>query len=222
VTLTGVPEQLNPNTNAVMTQADPNGSAVNPTMLYVNGNITGLTGPYSGSNQQAAIQNDVGITVSASGSVTITGDLEYVQSSLPVTIPADASVSTSNAGVLGVYTNGNITLEPHSSNGELTVDGSLAALSGQTGSSATSGFETQSSCGSNPCISTWTIVGGRAEDQAHSVSIGAGNTYYDTRFNNNFGPPWFPTAVPQAGTPNWPSTQKVSVSRASWAETSRP
>ncbi|HXC32187.1 MAG TPA: hypothetical protein VNZ56_06910 [Verrucomicrobiae bacterium] len=222
VTLTGVPEQLNPNTNAVMTQSDPNGSAVNPTMLYVNGSITGLTGPYSGSNPQAAVQNDVGITVAASGSVTITGDLEYVQSSLPVTIPADASVSSSNAGVLGVYTNGNITLEPHSSNGELTVDGSLAALSGQTGSSATSGFETQSSCGSNPCISTWTIVGGRAEDQAHSVSIGAGNTYYDTRFNNNFGPPWFPTAVPQAGTPNWPSSQKVSVTRSSWAETSRP
>jgi hypothetical protein len=220
--LSGVPEQLNPNTGAVMTQTDPNGSIVNPTLLYVNGQITGLTGPYSGSNPQAAIQNDVGITIASPNNITITGDLEYVQSSLPVTIPADASVSTSNAGVLGIYTNGNINLDPHTSGGELTVDGSLAALSGQTGSSATSGFETQTSSGSSTSISTWTIVGGRAEDQAHGVNIGAGNTYYDTRFGNNFGPPWFPNAVPQPGTVSIPASQKISVSRAAWAETSRP
>lgn len=216
LSLAGVPEQLNPNGGAVINQPDPNGSIVNPTLLYVNGNITGLTGPYNSSNNPlAAVQNDVGITVAASGNVSITGDLEYVQSSLPVTIPADASVSTSNAGVLGVFTNGNINLYPDPK-GNLTVDGSLAALSGNV-TSGTSGFATPGGS-----INTWTIVGGRAEDQAHSVNIGAGNTYYDTRFNNNFGPPWFPTAVPQAGTVSVPASQKITVSRAAWAETSRP
>ncbi len=213
LTLTGIPEQLNPNNQTVMTQQDPSGNTVNPTLVYVNGNITSLSG---------TVQNDMGITVTAgnitggaSPNISITGDLTY--ESAPVTIPADTLISNSNAGVLGVYTTGNINLSPDS-HGNLTVDASLAALSGTTDGSGTSGFYTQTSSGQSTSIGTWTIVGGRAEDQAHGVNISQGNTYYDRRFADNFGPPFFPTAVPQAGTNAISSSSQITVSRTSWAE----
>ena len=117
---------------------------------------------------------------------------------------------STNAGVLGIYTNGNINLYPNPQ-GNLTVNASLAALG-----SGTSGFSTPAGG-----INTWTIVGGRAEDQAHSVNIGAGNTYYDQRFANNFGPPWFPTAVPQPGQLATPSSETITVTRTSWKEVNR-
>jgi hypothetical protein len=202
-TLTGVPAQLDPNSGAVMTQQDPSGSTVSPTMLYVNGQISGLSG---------TVQNNTGVTISASSDISITGNVTYASS--PVSIPSDTLNSSSNAGVLGIYTNGNINLYP-GSGGDLTVNASLAALSGVTG--GTSGFNTPGGS-----IGTWTIVGGRAEDQAHSVNISTGNTYYDRRFaSGSFGPPWFPTAVPQPGTTTVPPTESMSISRTSWQEVSR-
>lgn len=211
-TLQGVPTQLDPNTGAPVTQTDPSGNAVSPTLIYVNGQITGLSG---------TVQNDSGITVAAAGDISVTGDLTYAQS--PVSIPSDALNSSTDAGVLGIYTTGNINLYADSS-GNLTVDASLAALSGAATGSGTSGFETpgrsQRSCGDSIC--TWTIVGGRSEDQAHGVSIGQGNTYYDQRFaTGKFGPPWFPTAIPQAGAPSVNPNQQTTVSRTLWQELNR-
>jgi hypothetical protein len=202
----GAPQQLDPNSGLPVVQTDPSGNAVSPTLVYVNGQITGMSG---------TVQNNTGITVAASNNISITGDVTYLQS--PVAIPSDTLNSTSNAGVLGIYTTGNINLYPNSSGsnkGNLTVDASLAALSGQT--NGTSGFATPGGS-----IGTWTIVGGRSEDQAHGVSISTGNTYYDRRFLNNFGPPWFPTAVPQPGQAPIPSSASISVNRTSWAENSR-
>ena len=205
--LQGVPEQLNPNTGAQMTMnGTSTGDAVSPTLIYVNGQITGLSG---------TVQNNTGITVAASSDVSITGDLTY--SSQPISVPADTLNSSTNAGVLGVYTNGNINLYPNSSGsnrGNLTVDASLAAIGGSTGNA---GFETPGNS-----IGTWTIIGGRSEDHAHSVSISTGNTYYDLRLANNFGPPWFPTAVPQAGqVAIAPSAPTLTVVRTSWTENNR-
>ncbi len=202
--LQGVPSQLDPNTGLPVTQTDPSGNPVDPTLVYVNGQITGLSG---------TVQNNTGITVAASNNVSITGDLTYLQS--PVSVPADTLNASTNAGVLGIYTNGNINLYPNSSGtnkGNLTVDASLAAIG-----SGTSGFETPGGA-----INTWTIVGGRSEDQAHSVKISTGNTYYDRRFANNFGPPWFPTAVPQPGVNAIPASQSMTVTRNSWQEVNRP
>ncbi len=212
--LQGVPTQVNSSGLAMSNTEGVNGNTVNPTLVYVNGNVTGLTGTYdSNNNPLPAIQDNVGVTVVGSSSVSITGDLTYKSS--PVSVPADTLNTSTNAGVLGVYTTGNINLSPDP-NGNLTVNGSLAALSGQTGSSANSGFATP-----GRSIGTWTIVGGRSEDHAHSVSIGTGNTYYDRRFANNFGPPWFPTAVPQAGSPAVSSSSQTTVTRTSWAEVNR-
>ena len=213
VIIQGVPSQLDPTTGMPVTETDPSGNVVNPTLIYVNGSITGLTGTYTGSHSTIvpAIQDATGITIAASGDVSITGDLTYAH--LPVSVPSDASVSGANSGVLGVYTNGNINLYPDPS-GNLTVDGSLAAIGGSTGNS---GFETPGGS-----IGTWTIVGGRSEDHAHSVSIGTGNTYFDTRFGANFGPPWFPTGVPQAAAAAIAATPpQVIVTRGAWAEVNR-
>ena len=200
LTLQGAPQQLDPNTGSPIIQTDPSGSVVNPTLVYVNGQITGLKG---------TVQNDTGINITASIDVSITGDLTYAQA--PVTIPSDALNSSTDAGVLGIYTNGIINLNPNSSGsnkGNLTVDASLAAIG-----SGTSGFETPGTA-----INTWTIVGGRSEDQAHSVSITSGNTYYDQRFAGNFGPPWFPTAVPQPGAGAIGASQSITLERTSWQE----
>ncbi|HYM07205.1 MAG TPA: hypothetical protein VEU11_11655 [Terriglobales bacterium] len=212
VVIQGVPAQLNPTTGLPMTETDPSGAVVNPTLIYVNGNITGLTGTYgSGSSIIPAIQDDTGVTIAASGDVSITGDITYAH--LPVSMTTDAPVANANSGVLGVYTNGNINLSAHSNGGNLTVDASLAAIGGATGNS---GFATPGSIG------TWTIVGGRSEDHAHSVNIGAGNTVFDTRFGPTFGPPWFPTGVPTAAAPGIPATPpQVIVTRGAWGEVGR-
>jgi hypothetical protein len=210
--LAGVPAQLDPNTGSAMSESNPSGAVVNPTLVYVNGAVTGLTGNYdSHNNPLAAIQDNTGVTIASSGAVSITGDITYAH--LPVSVPSDAPVSGTNAGVFGVYTNQNISLYPDP-NGDLTVNGSLAAIGGSNGNS---GFATPGGS-----IGNWTIVGGRSEDHAHGVSIGSGNTYFDTRFANNFGPPWFPTAVPLAGAPAIPATPpQVLVNRGAWAEVNR-
>jgi hypothetical protein len=199
LSLQGVPTQLDPTSGQQIVQLDPSGAPVNPTLVYVTGQVTGLSG---------TVQNNTGITVASQSNVSITGDITYLQS--PVAVPADTLNSATNAGVLGVFTNGNINLYPNAQ-GDLNVNGSLAALG-----SGTSGFATPGGG-----IGTWTIVGGRAEDQAHSVNISAGNTYYDQRFANNFGPPWFPTAVPQPGQLPTPSSQNITVMRTSWKEWGR-
>jgi hypothetical protein len=199
LSLQGAPSQLDPTTGQPIVQKDPSGNPVNPTLVYVNGQVSGLSG---------TIQNNAGITVAASNDVSITGDLTYSQS--PVSVPSDTLNSSTDAGVLGIFTNGNINLYPDSQ-GNLNVNASLAAIGG-----GNSGFATPGGS-----IDTWTIIGGRAEDQAHSVKIGAGNTYYDQRFANNFGPPWFPTAVPQPGQVPSPASQTITVTRTSWQEVGR-
>lgn len=208
LTMSGIPQQLNPTTGQQIIQNDPSGNPVNPTMIYVNGQITGMSG---------TVQNNTGITVTATTGVDITGNITYLQQPVSST---DVLNSSTNAGVLGIYTQGNISLSA-GTGGNLTVDASLAALSGN-GLSGTSGFETAGStqsCGYQVC--NWTIVGGRSEDQAHGVSLGSGNTLYDQRFAGNFGPPWFPTATVSQAAPSIGSSSGITVTRTSWIENSR-
>ena len=56
------------------TQNDPATGAVprDATMLYVNGNITSLSGPGQG---VAAIQDGTALTITAENNVTVTGDI---------------------------------------------------------------------------------------------------------------------------------------------------
>ena len=201
VTLQGVPTQLDPNTGAPITQTDPSGNPVDPTMVYVNGTITGLSG---------TVQNNTGVTITGTSNIDINGNLTYAQE--PVSVPSDTLSSTTNAGVIGVYTaTGNIVLSSPYSNNNLEVDGSLAAIGG--------------SCASNSCgftvsgsINTFNNVGGQIQTNIFSANMSAENTYYDGRFANNFGPPWFPTAVPQPGVAPVPTAGSGAVLRTSWRE----
>jgi hypothetical protein len=189
VNLTGVPDNL--------TSGTPSAA----TMLYVNGDITGLTGPGQG---KAGIQDGVQMTIAAAGDVDITGDLIYAHE--PVTLnTSDSLVASGDYNqVLGIFTaGGNINLSSPYSNNNLETDASLAAINSNSSwcsSNSKCGFGTPSDT-----INTWTIVGGRIESYAHSVSISQGNTYFDRRFTSKagFAPPWFPsTTLPQVDIQN--------------------
>jgi hypothetical protein len=183
-------------TTRVLTGVPMNNTGGTPqpgTMLYVDGTITGLKGPGQG---QPAIQDHSQITVSGAGDINITGDLIYKHE--PVTLDGSATYIPGNDfdQVLGVFTNhGNINLDSPYSNNNLQTDASLAAINSTCpGGSSSCGFHTNSS------INTWTIVGGRIENYAHSVSISHGNTYFDRRFTlrQGFAPPWFPSTLVDA------------------------
>jgi len=213
-TLTGVPM------NYGSSPASP------ATLLYVNGTVTGLTGPGQG---LAAIQDHSQVSVVASGSINITGDLIYAHE--PVTEnTSDTLISGNNYNqVLGIFTtNGDIILNSPYSNGNLETDASLAAINSSCTSSssnsvcgiATTGSNSSCGGGVSAQICTWTTVGGRIESNAHPVSIHQANTYFDRRFTSvpGFAPPWFPsTTVPAQDLTQFAApTSGASFQRFSW------
>ena len=192
------------------------------TMLYVNGNISSLSGTGQG---VPGIQDYNAITITANGEVDITGDLIYktepVTSSanqvVPGTSPACCNGSPAdtlipghdNGQVFGIFTtNGNIVFDSNYSNNNLEVDGSMAAIAqGQNW-----GF------GTNGSVNILTNVGGRIENQAHTVNMNAFNIYFDRRFvtNTGFAPPWFPSTTISSTGPAMTANPAVSVKRVQW------
>jgi hypothetical protein len=210
--LTGVPQNpANPLIPSVAT----------PTMLYVDGSITGLTGPAEG---QAAIQNNFMVSIASSNNISITGDLKYATE--PVTLnTADTlllpqtetqnSTCTNCFQTLGVFTaNGTINLNSPYADHNIETDGALAAIG--------------SGCPNNSCgftntgnINTWTNVGGQIQSNQFVCTIQTANTFYDQRFtqwaNIGFAPPWFPsTSTTGNYTPGTP-TKTPTQQRTSWA-----
>jgi hypothetical protein len=192
------------------------GTPVEGAMLYVDGDITGLTGPGQGT---ASIQDYYGTTISANGDINITGDLIYKHE--PVTLnTSDTLVSGNDYNqVLGLYTaNGNIVITSPYGNNNLETDASLAAIASPCpGGSSSCGFATVSGG-----VNTWTIVGGQIQSNVHSVSISTRNTWFDRRFasrTDGFAPPFFPsTTVPGtaiSGTPTAPKVQPTT-QRMTW------
>jgi hypothetical protein len=189
-----------------------NGMTTPATMVYVDGNIgnsssnTGLSGPGQG---RAAIQNNAQVTVTADGSVNVTGDLLY--STPPINIPADtiAVPSSTNSEVLGIFTaNGNVNLDNQQSNGNIEIDASVATI-------ATGGSGGLVNTGN--AINTLTIVGGRIQNTIQNIGATTRNVWFDRRFaQGNFAPPWFPstTVVPLATETN--SGAKTTFARTSW------
>lgn len=189
------------------------------TMLYVNGNITGLSGPGEG---VPAIQNGTALTITAAGSVTITGDILYktepvtltqTQTTDPVTgqtitLPADTLLPNNNTGQsLGIFTaSGNINLKNGQADGNLEIDASMATISqGGSGGLTNTGN----------LINTLTIVGGRIQNTIQNINTTTRNVFFDRRYGQGFSPPWFPsTSVTIA--PGTPPTFTTSVSRTQW------
>ena len=219
-TINGVPKQYDPNSPGLVPEVSSYSPQGDATMLYVNGSITGLTGPYSGNNIQPAIQDGTLLTIATQGDVNITGDVTYKES--PVTlsatssIPVDTLISTNgNAGVLGIVTGGgninlDITNDPAARCGGCTpnieVDGSLAAMSTAPGEG---GF-----LQSGPEINTFNNTGGQIQGNIYGANIDIENTYYDRRFSNGVLPPWFPSTSITGG--GGAVTYSSSSSRQQW------
>ena len=201
--IAGVPNQLDPSTGSVQRDA---------TMLYVNGNITSLSGPGQG---QPAISDSTALTITAASNVTVTGDILYktppvteTQNQIPNS-PADTLIPGNDHGqVLGIFTaKGDIQLNNSQSNGNLEIDGSLATISqGGTGGLVNVGNS----------INTLSIVGGRIQNNIKNIGATTRNVFYDRRFaQNNFSPPWYPSTTLASTAPT--AAQYVpTVQRLKW------
>lgn len=187
--------------DGVPMQRDPLLPPTDQTMLYVNGSITGLTGPHDGSgNSLPAINDNSAVTITAASNVAITGDIKY--KTQPVTtsatqIPglgADALIpGNDHQQVLGIYTaGGDIQLnnsQPNiggKANTNLEIDASVATLAnGGTGGIVNTGS----------AITNLNIVGGRIQNTIKNINASTRNVFFDRRFSTSFSPPWFPSTT---------------------------
>ena len=202
-TIVGVPVQLDPTTGAFQRDA---------TMLYVDGNITALSGPGQG---QAALSDNTALTITAASNVTVTGDLLYTskpvtttQNQIPNT-PADTLIPGNDHGqALGIFTStGDIQMNNSQSNGNLEIDASIATIS-QNGTGGLTNI--------GSTINTLTILGGRIQNNIKNINTTTRNVFFDRRYaQNNFSPPWFPstTVTSTAGTV---ASYTPSVQRLKW------
>ena len=204
------------------------------TMVYVDGNITGLTGPGEG---QGAIQDNAMITLTAAGSVTATGDVLYKTE--PVTYTQNQIVPGSNPPccsgtpmdtlipgvqnmnqVLGIYTaTGNFVLANTQGDQNIQIDGSIATLSQQDSSNCNGGDGGFLNTGGH--INAFNNVGGQIQSCIYGADINVENIWFDRRFTARagFAPPWFPSTSIQQGGP-LPSNVTTKVQRVQWLNTS--
>lgn len=210
-TISGVPQQV-----------DPSGlGSTDATMLYVNGNITALSGPTQPTPTKSnpspaplpAVNNGTELTITAASNITVTGDIRYA--SEPVTMtgtPPDQLIPANDTHqVLGIFTaNGNVQLNNLQTSGNLEIDASIATISAKgSGGIVNIGSNTSG---------TLTIVGGRIQNTIQNIAFANRNVFFDRRFlKGGFAPPWFPstTVQPGAGATNPIFSQPV-VQRTQW------
>jgi Tfp pilus assembly protein PilX len=208
-TISGVPSQYDPATGSKMGY---------DTMLYVDGNISGLSGPGQGS---AAINDGTALTITAAKNVTLTGDLLY--KSPPVTLtangttPADSLIPANDHGqTLGIFTStGDIILNDTQINpktgkfdGNMEIDASLATIS----SGGTGGLTNP-----NAQLQQLTIVGGRIQNNIKNINTVTRNVLFDVRYaNGNFSPPWFPSTNVSLGGLKSATFNPPTIQRLSW------
>jgi len=190
-------------------------------MIYVDGAITGMSGPGEG---VGAIQDGAAVTIVALNDINITGDVDYKTEPVTVTqnqIPGLPNVATLIPGNdhnqdLGIFTaNGNIILSSPYSDDNLEVDGAQAVI-GTNCASWSCGFLV------NGCINTFNNVGGQMQTNIFGACLNTENTYYDRRYTSRpgFGPPWFPstTITNTSSTTTTPPT--LTTQRTSWVASS--
>ena len=184
------------------------------TMLYVNGQISSLSGPGQG---KPAINDGTALTITAASNVTITGDILY--KSEPVygapppgpaasaQHPIDTLTGNDTGQALGIFTaTGDIQMKNGQANGNLEIDASLATMS----ASGTGGL---TNIGNQ--IQTLTIVGGRIQNNIKNINAVQRNVLFDQRFANGFAPPWFPSTGIAKGT-NGANLNRPVVTRLQW------
>jgi len=186
-------------------------------LLYVNGNITSLSGPGQG---QPAINDFTALTITAANNVTITGDILYKSEPVTLTsttqngqtIPPDQPIpANDHHQALGIYTaTGDIQLNNSQSNNNLEVDASLATIS-QGGSGGLTNTGNQ--------INTHTIVGGRIQNNIKNINTVTRNVFFDRRFGGSFAPPFFPSTTVTNGTIS-STTPIIKPQRVQWVDQS--
>ena len=220
VPITGVPQQFDTSHNQMSNVPNSNTTS---TMLYVDGQITSLSGPGEG---VAAVNDGNAVTITAAGNVYITGDIRY--KSQPVTTtqndpranppgcqgsacntPADTLIPGNDTKqALGIYTaNGDIVLNNKQSSGNLEIDASVAAIAnGGSGGLVNNGN----------AINQLTIIGGRIQNNIKNINTTTRNVFFDRRYlQSTFAPPWFPsTTVTPAGLDS--GKPKVTFQRTEW------
>ncbi len=200
--MTGLPENMS------------GSSPVEGCMVYVTGNIssnpssntpTGLSGPSSG----AAIQDGSGVTITAGGTISVTGNITYTTEPVVLT-PADTSTGLVGGNVLGIFTTGgNIQFQPPSNVSSMEVDASMATINANHNAYGLTATWNS--------IGTLNIVGGRVQNTAlNGSSLGARNIYFDQRFAGGFAPPWFPTTTISTTTTYTAAVQAPTINRVSW------
>ncbi|HEV7675772.1 MAG TPA: PilX N-terminal domain-containing pilus assembly protein [Candidatus Angelobacter sp.] len=201
--ISGVPHQFDPTAGTDLGY---------DTMLYVDGNITSLSGPGQG---KPAIQDGNALTITAANNVTITGDLLYKNEpvygapSNPATAahPIDTLTGNDSGQALGIFTaSGDIQLKNGQANGNLEIDASMATISA-AGTGGLTNIGNQ--------IQTLTIVGGRIQNNIKNINAVQRNVLFDQRFANDFAPPWFPSTGIAKGT-NGANLNKPVVTRLQW------
>jgi hypothetical protein len=158
----------------------------NGTIVYVQGNVNALSG---------TLQQNEQTTIAASGTITITGNVQYQS-------PPNPSDPTSNpTNVLGLYSSGGDIVIGSSAPNNVTIQAVLMA--GSAGSSyhssvTVAGYNTGSPRG------TVNLLGGMIEKyygafgtfnaQTGTMQTGYGRNFtFDTRMGRGFNPPYFPT-----------------------------
>jgi hypothetical protein len=203
LTISGVPHQFDPTAGTDLGY---------DTMLYVDGNLTKLTGPGQG---KPAINDGTALTITAADNVTITGDLLYKSEpvygapSNPATAahPIDTLTGNDTGQALGIFTaKGDIQLNNSQSNGNLEIDASLATISA-TGTGGLTNIGSQ--------IQTLTIVGGRIQNNIKNINSVQRNVLFDQRFATGFAPPWFPSTGIAKGN-NAANLNQPVITRLQW------
>jgi hypothetical protein len=201
-TFPGVPQQIDPATHAQSPA----------TMLYVDGNVTSLSGPGEG---VPAIQNASQVTVTGAHNVTISGDILYTTE--PVTtsqnqipgMPADTLIPGNDTRqALGIFTaTGDIQLNNQQIDRRLEIDASLATIS-QSGTGGLTNIGAQ--------INQLTIVGGRIQNSIKNINSKTRDVFFDRRYaQGGFAPPWFPsTTLTLGGVTSASAT--TTVQRVQW------
>src|SRR5579863_9837317 len=182
------------------------------TMLYVDGNISSLSGPSSG----PAVQDGYATTVTAASNITVTGNILYKTE--PVTLtqnqipgqPVDTFIPGNNNGQsLGIFTaGGNLNLSVPTAGQNLEIDASIATIKqGGSGSIVNTGNS----------INTLTIVGGRIQNAINSINSNTRNILFDRRYaQGGFAPPWFPSTTITASSSDAVTSVVPSAQRTLW------
>ena len=184
----------------------------NASMIFVNGNVNGLSGTLQQSEQT---------TIAASGSITISGNIQYQT-------PPNPSDPTSNPiNVLGLYASGGDIIIGPSAPNNVIIQAVLMAGNSTSGYNSSVYVQNYNSGAPRGSVN---LLGGLIEkyygpfgtfnSQTGTQQTGYGRAFtYDTRMSRGFTPPFFPTTNLYVIAPGG---QPLAGQKPTWREATPP